>query len=51
MNATRPSPGLFRRYFPILDRGAEYHGKVFDAFTAASVLGNRAGNDVLVGAA
>ena len=51
MNATRPSPGLFRRYFPILDRGAKYHGKMFDVLTAASVLGNRAGNDVLMGAA
>jgi len=51
MNATRPSPGLLRRYFPILDWGAKFHSKVFDALTAASVLGNRAGNDVLVGAA
>gem|GEM_PF-3437612 len=51
MNATQSSPGLLRRYFPILDRGAKYHGKVFDALTAASILGNRAGNDVLAGAA
>jgi hypothetical protein len=51
MNATRPSPGLFRRYFPILDWGANYNDKMFDVLTAASVLGNRAGNGVLVGAA
>ena len=51
MNATQSSPGLLRRYFPILDWGAKYDGKMFDALTAASVPGNRAGNDVLAGAA
>ncbi len=43
--------GVLRGYLPILDWGAKYTGKGFDARTAASVLGNRAGNDVLVGAA
>jgi len=51
MNVTQSSPGLLRRSFPILGRGVKYHGKVFDALTAASVPGNRAGNDVLVDAA
>jgi|APIni6443716594_1056825.scaffolds.fasta_scaffold2573777_1 hypothetical protein len=43
--------GVLRGYLPILDWGAKYTGKGFGARTAASVLGNRAGNDVLVGAA
>ena len=42
---------LAHRYFPILDWGAKYTGKTFDALTAASFLGKRAGKDVMGGAA
>jgi hypothetical protein len=42
---------MLRRYFPILTWGAEYTGKTFDALTAASILGKRAGKDVTRGAA
>ena len=44
-------PSLARRYFPILDWGAEYNGTTFDALTAASILSKRAGKDVMGGAA
>jgi len=39
-----------RRYLPILDWVAKYNGKTFDAPTATSILGKRAGEDVLGGA-
>ena len=42
---------LLRRYLPILDWGAKYNGKTFDALTAANILSQRAGKDVLGGAA
>ena len=42
---------LLYRYPPILDWGAKYNGKTFDALAATSIPGKRAGKDVLGGAA
>jgi hypothetical protein len=42
---------LHYRCLPILDWGAKYSGKTFDALSVTCIVGKRAGNDVLGGAA
>jgi len=41
---------LLRRHLPTLDWGAKHTGKAFDGLTAANILGQRAGKNVLGGA-
>ena len=42
---------LLRRYLPILEWGAKYKDKTFDALTETNIPGKRARKEVLGGAA
>jgi hypothetical protein len=42
---------LLRKYLPILEWGAQYNGRTFDALTAASIFSKRADKDGMGGTA